>query len=517
LKVNPIESGGKDLDTSESPSSNRARLHSIFGEPLYLPFLSAPISYWVHSSAPPPGPHAHLISVRLAGIDRCVAVDAKGIFHFFRWAWRSEELPLPPSSSNSCFESGCFVAQRELPRFRTVPRVTFSDNSDNSLAVAISKTLFANRSVLIVLSTGDNHGSLSMQLVDPAKGDIRGEVLIPQVHAARITCIATDAIGTAAGHGGIGGELALVGSEDGNASLWRFMSSHYLPLRPRLRLQGHQGSKIIAVALSSSIHVAVTLSSQKCCIHSIGNGALTRSFGPPDEKFDVPGKDNVQFITEFATTSALAVSVQGFVITVCQTTIRSSNQPDLKIVSLNLFSIEGVPLGSTPLESWRGVPHKMYCTPDGTTVMVCCGRGVTMHRLSACQPLKFLDEFQVTESDDFGPTLCSAWDIDLGPALNRPVVIAAACSGGSLRLHALPGISAWSERHKKSGLTQTVGVALATPARRITSVVKEGLGFGRQLAGMGRDIQREVATDVKERGVGGFLGSVLSRMNGGSK
>ena len=518
LEVIQTESNiSQDLDKRNSTTLNRARLHCIFGEPLFLPFSSAPLSHWVHLSAPPPGPHTPLVAVRLAGIDRCLAVDAKGIFHFFRWAWRNDELPMPSSSNNSSFDGGCFVAQRELPRFRTVPRLMFCDNSDKSPVVAISKTLFANRSVLLVLSNGDNHGSLSMQLVDPSKGEVRGDVLVPQVHAARITCIATDAIGTAAGHGGIGGELALVGSADGNASLWRFMSSHYLPLRPRLRLQGHQGSNLLAVALCSSIHIAVTLSSMKCCIHSLGNGSLSRTFGPPHETFDIPGGDDIRFSTEFANTSALAVSVQGFVIAVCETTIHSSNLPYRKVVSLNLFSVEGVFLGSTPLESWRGVPHKLYCTPDGTTVMVCCGRGVTIHRLSAWQPLKFLDEFQVTESDDFGSSLSSAWDIDLGPALNRPVVAVASCSGGALRLHALPGISAWSERNKKSGLTQTVGIALATPARRITNVVREGIGFGRQLAGMGRDIQREVTTDVKERGVGGFLGNVMSRMNGTNK
>ena len=40
--------------------------------------------------------------------------------------------------------------------------------------------------------------------------------------------------------------------------------------------------------------------------------------------------------------------------------------------------------------------------------------------------------------------------------------------------------------------------------------MKDGLGLGRQLAGMGRDLQREVQSDVKERGVGGFLGNVMS-------
>jgi Beige/BEACH domain/PH domain associated with Beige/BEACH len=510
------ESGdGDDLDElARTPSANRAHLHSVFGDPVFLPFLSAPLSHWVHSSAPPPGPHSALVAVRLSGVDRCVAIDEKGIYHFFRWAWRSDDVPPGTLIGDRNFDSGCFVAQRELPRFRSVPRLMYSPQADDSITVAISKTLFANRSVLLVLSNGDAFGSLCMQLVDPVKGDVRGEVLVPQVHAARITCIATDAIGTAAGHGGVGGELAVVGSADGNASVWRFMSSHYLPLRPRGRLQGHKGAKLLAVALCSSIHVAVTLSRRKCCIHAVGNGTLTRSFTPPQELFEIPGGENVRLETQFADTGALAVSVQGFVITVCETIIRSSNLPERTVISLHLFTVEGVSLGSTPLETWRGVPHKMYCTPDGTTVMVCCGRGVTMYRLSACQPLKFLDEFQVTESDDFGSSsFFAAWDLDLGPALHRPVVAVAACTNGALRLHALPGISAWSERHKKSGLIQTAGSALASPARRLTSAVREGLGFGRQLAGMGRDLQREVATDVKERGVGGFLGNVMSRMS----
>lgn len=516
-EMKPADNLGPGVLQLESPSSHRARLHSVFGEPLFLPFFSAPLSHWVHSNAPPPGPHSPLVAVRLAGTDRCLAVDAQGIFHYFRWAWRGEELSQDAVPDERNFDSGCFVAQRELPRFRSVPRLMHSPDSDNHVAVAISKTLFANRSVLLVLSDGDGHGSMGVQLVDPAKGDIRGEVLLSQIHAAKITCIATDPIGTAAGHGGVGGELALVGSADGNASLWRFMSSHYLPLRPRVRLQGHSGAKVVAVALCSAINVAVTLSSRKCCLHSTGNGALIRSFGPPTDTINLQGANNVRLVTKFADTPALAVSVQGFIVAACETTIQSSTAPDRTLITLHLFTIEGVSLGSTPLESWRGRPHKMHCTPDGTTVMVCCGRGVTMHRLSACQPLVFLDEFQVTESDDFGSSLCAAWDIDLGPALNRPVVAVAACSGGSLRLHALPGISAWSERHKKSGLSHTVGTALANPARRLNRAVRDGLGFGRQLAGIGRDLQREVSTDVKERGVGGFLGNVMFRKNSKNK
>jgi hypothetical protein len=64
-----------------------------------------------------------------------------------------------------------------------------------------------------------------------------------------------------------------------------------------------------------------------------------------------------------------------------------------------------------------------------------------------------------------------------------------------------------------------MGSALAKPAQRLKSAMRDGIGFGRQLAGMGRDIGREVSTDVKERGVSGFLGSVMFRKNssGGKK
>jgi hypothetical protein len=494
----------------KAPSADRARLHSVFGEPLYLPFFSAPLSHWVHSDPPPPGPHAALVAVRFAGTDRCLAVDAKGIFHYFRWAWRAEEnLQVAPGEEH--FDRGCFVAQRELPRFRSVPRLLHKPAPGERAVVVISKTLFANRSVLLVLSDGDGRGSFAMQLVDPAKGDVKGEVMVPSVHSARISCIATDPIGTASGHGGVGGELAIVGSCDGSASLWRFMSSHFLPLRPRLRFSAHSGKKIVAVAICSTNHIAATLSSDKCCIHSIGNGTLIRSFGPPMDALDMDSSHDIEITTKFADTPSLSLSVQGFVVAVCETTIHSTTSPDRTVITLNLFTVEGVPLGSKPLENWRGVPHRLYCSPDGTTVLVCCGRGVTMHRLSACQPLEFLDEFQVTESDDSssGQSIIAACDVDLGPALNRPVVAAAGCSGGALRLHALPGISAWSERHKKSGFSSTVGSALATPARRLKGAVKDGLGIGRQIAGIGRDLQRELS--LQEKGVGSLVGNLFRK------
>lgn len=514
MKPGAESNGAEDNSHNEVPASARFQ-GPVFGEPRFLPFFSAPLSHWVHLDAPPPGPHAPLVSVRFAGTDRCLAIDAKGIFHTFRWAWRPEERESDTPMPGPDFDKGCFVAQRELPRFRSVPRLMLSSSSNQIPVVAISKTLFAGRSVLLVLSDGDGRGGLGLQLVDPSKGQIRGEVLIPSIHSARITCIATDPIGTAAGHGGVGGELALIGSADGTASLWRFMSSHYLPLRPRVRFGGHGGRKISAATLCSSTNIAATISRDRCCLFSIGNGALLRSFGPPPDTLDFPESDSVQVDTKFADSAALALSVQGFVITVCESVIRSqSSNGERKIITLHLFSIEGVSLGSKPLESWRGLPHKLQCTPDGTAAMLCCGRGITIHRISACSPLEIIDEWQITESDSLGisaESIEAAFDVDFGPSLNRPVCAAAACSKGALRLHALPGISSWSERHKKSGLSQTVGTALAKPAQRINRAVRDGLGLGRQIAGMGRDIGREVSTDVKERGVGGFLGSIMSR------
>lgn len=478
-------------------------MQKVFGEPFFLPFFSAPLTHWVHLDAPPPGPHAPLIALRLAGSDRCLAVDARGIFHTFRWAWRAEDEEDDGIAHH--FDQGCFIAQRELPRFHSVPRLMYTPSNDEIPAVAISKTLFAGRSVLLVLSSGDGRGALGMQLVDPARGQVRAEVTVPAVHGGNITCIATEPIGTAAGQGGVGGELALVGGADGRASLWRFMSSHYLPLRPRVRFGGHGGDALLATALCSTLHIGVTVSKSRCCIHSLTNGGLIRSFSAPSSVIDFP--DVVTDKTEFAATSALAVSVQGYIIAVCQSTFTTGGATRT-VNTLLLLSVEGVLLGSKALENWRGLPRKIQCTPDGTACMVCAGRGVTIHRLSSLQPLDFIDELQVTETDDLSD-IVGCFDLDVGPSLHRPVCAAAACSTGALRLHALPGISVWSERHKKSGLTHTVGSALASPARRVSRAVRKSFGFGNKIAEVGRDIKNEVSADVKEKGMGGFLGSMI--------
>jgi hypothetical protein len=153
----------------------------------------------------------------------------------------------------------------------------------------------------------------------------------------------------------------------------------------------------------------------------------------------------------------------------------------------------------------------MTCTPDGTAVLVCSGRGVTVHRLSAITPLEFIDEWHITETDELTSSVSRAWDIDLGPSLNLPVVAAAACSNGILRLHALAGISAFSERHRKVGIGQSVGSVLAAPARRLKDAVGKGWGVGSKVAGVGKEIGKEIKSDLQEKGVGGLLGNMFRK------
>ena len=81
------------------------------------------------------------------------------------------------------FFSRNFTAQNFLVSITSVQ--TISGRQPVLQLAGLCKVRFANRSVLLVLSDGDGCGSLGMQLVDPAKGDIRGEVMVPQIHSAR--------------------------------------------------------------------------------------------------------------------------------------------------------------------------------------------------------------------------------------------------------------------------------------------------------------------------------------------
>jgi len=481
----------------------------------------------VHLGAPPPGPHAPLISIRLALADRCLAVDSKGIFHFFRWAWKPdfEEDEGSGSESNSSqddepdkndifSDKGCFVAQRELFSFRNIPRlpyVTRNSNDYQNVPVAISKTLFANRSLLLVVSDGDGKGALAMQLVDPIKGEIRGEVIVPAIHADCITSINMDPIGTASGQGGVGGELVIVGSADGTASLWRFISSHYWPLRPRLRMMGHGGSTIYGVAISSSLGVCASISSKLCCLFDVGNGAMIRSFAPPEVALKELETDSEHKLeATFADTPALCLSILGFVITVCSTKLMLGEDVLQEVITIELYTIEGRHISSRLLEPHLGMPSKIFPTVDGRAVFVCTGGGVSVLLVSSIQPLAVVDKWGISEENGDQSTKDVVYDLDFGPTVARPVVAAAGCSAGTLRLHALRGISKWSHEHQRNTISSAVGTVLALPAQTVKNALGGVSSFGSSFFGSAKEISKEALSVVKER-EGGFFSSLRKK------
>merc|ERR1740136_294635 len=425
-----------------------------------------------------------------------------------------ETLRAIDSNANDLFkDNGCFVTQRELPHFRSIPRLCYSPpntrdkkwrHHESCAVVAISKSLFAARTLLLVISDGDGRGSLCMELVDPVKGLVKGQVLVPSIHSSRITAIHMDPMGIASGVGGVGGELAIVGSEDGTATLWRFISSQFLPLRPRLRLGGHRGARINAVAVNSALNICITVSDYRCCIFNMGNGVLLHSLSPPsDTAAGLPETDESQVRVEtiFAETNAVCVA-SGHVVLLCKSKLSNNDVFLREVVTLQLYTMEGVHLGSKALEAWRGVPRKICPTFDGRAVMVCSGRGISIHMVSAVMPLYFVDEWQITDDNAIGKDNdLSVYDVDFGPSPSRPVVVVASCSSGALRMHALKGISSWSEENRKGSVTEAVGNALAKPALKLKTLVGNVKGTGSRVVGFGKDLGREALSDVKAKGM----------------
>jgi hypothetical protein len=455
--------------------------------------------------------------------DRCLAIDSKGIFHFFRWAWKpdfDDELSDGDSGTSHDDDSekrgifrdkGCFVTQRELFSFRNLPRLPYSSNGivegSRHVTVAISKTMFANRSLLLVISDGDGKGALALQLVDPIKGEIRGEVIVPSIHADCITAIDLDPIGAASGQGGVGGELAIVGSADGSATLWRFISSHYWPLRPRLRVTGHGGAPIHAVSISSSLGICASVSSKLCCIFDIGNGMMIRNFTPPNIGRSKNTEDVLdhEVETTFADTAAFCLSILGFLIVVCSTKYMIGDETVKEVFSIELFTVEGRHVSSFQLEALSGIPKKIFPSADGRAVFVCAGGGVSVHLVSCIRPLTIIDKWKISGAPGFGAlTEQVVFDLDFGPTISRPVVAAAGCSSGALRLHALQGISLWSQEYQRNTVSSAVGSVLALPAQTVKNALGGVSSFGSNFFGSAKEISKEAFSVVKER-EGGFF------------
>lgn len=416
------------------------------------------------------------------------------------------------------------MAQRELSNFRSLPRLplqihAFDKQQDKKaqVAVAISHQLYLMSSHLLVLSDGDGNGGLGLQFVDPKKGMIKTETVLPFIHSSRISAIDMDSIGSSGGRHSKGpsGEVAIVGSDDGSATLWRFIFNSHIPLRPRLRMRGHSGQKIQSVAVNCFLNLCATVSETRCCIFHLGNGSLIRSFSPPKRK-------DSSHIT-FVGTGTLCISLQGFLVLVCQ-----SMRNKKIFYSLELFNVEGKHCGSYILESIRGIPRKLTAFADGKAVCSCSGIGATVHRISIINPLEKIDEWCIADQETTTlmnpfskrkvPAIC---DIDFYPMKQsigiphntRPCITAAACTNGTLRIHALPGITSWSEENHINSVTSVVGNVLVKPANTIKSAVGNVKGFGSRVIGFGKDIKREVGGVISPGGVvsagGAFVGGLF--------
>lgn len=339
-------------------------------------------------------------------------------------------------------------------------------------------------------------------------GEIRGEVIVPSIHADRVTSIDMDPIGTASGQGGVGGELVIVGSADGSSTLWRFISSHYWPLRPRLRMMGHGGAAICCVAISSSLGVCASVSSKLCCLFDVGNGAMIRNFSPPkvaERSLETDIEHKIE--TTFADTKAVCLSVLGYVVLVCSTKLVREEDVLQEVFSLELFTVEGRHISSRLLEPHRGMPQKIFPTVDGRAVFVCAGGGVSVHLVSSIQPLATVDKWGLAENSKNGDESAKqhiVYDLDFGPTIARPVVAAAGCSAGTLRMHALRGISKWSHEHQRNTMSSAVGNVLAMPAQTVKNALGGVSSFGSSFFGSAKEISKEAFSVVKER-EGGFF------------
>lgn len=301
--------------------------------------------------------------------------------------------------------------------------------------------------------------------------------------------------------------MAVVGSADGSMTMWRFISSHYWPLRPRLRMCGHCGSKVHGVAVSSALGICASVSSHKCCLFDVGNGAMIRVFSPPSAACkDHLGNnlldDSATQVTTFANTKALCLSTLGYVAVVCSTKLIRQSEVLDEVYSVELITLEGVHVGSKLLEPDRGMPQKLFPSVDGRAVFICGNHGVSVCLISSIQPLSFVDEWRLTEEDEDDYSNLShqaIHDIDFGPTISRPVVVAAGCSDGSLRLHALQGISKWSHENQRNVVSSAVGSVLALPAQTVKNAIGGVAGFGSRFVGLGKEIGKEAFTAVKER------------------
>ena len=240
---------------------------------------------------------------------------------------------------------------------------------------------------------------------------------------------------------------------------------------------------------------------------SASTHAMVRNLSPPQKGSDffeniLLEGDNV--VTVFADTPALSFSALGFIIAVCSTKIMRKDELIKEVTSIELFTVEGSHVSSRIIQTHEGVPNNLVSTIDGRAVFVCGGGKVSVLLVSALQPLKLVDEWKLsTDEETNAVSKHVAYDIDFGPTIARPVVAAAACSEGAMRLHALQGISKWSQENQRTSMSTAVGNVLALPAQTVKNAIGGVAGFGSKFMGFGKEIGKEAVSAVKEREGGG--------------
>jgi hypothetical protein len=397
-------------------------------------------------------------------------------------------LPTTMTATTVDEDVGNFLVTQDTLSFRDMlPRLFVATKT-----VAISQRTFVGGTVVLVISDGDGRGGMGVQVVDIVHGIVKSQVMLAGVASERLTCITTEVCASS------GIEVVALGSKDGSVSVWKFRNSEVLPTRPMLKFSGHNGGEIAAVALCGHLRCVVSASDDnKICVHSLISGKIIRSW-----------------VCVGCKITSVAVSKRGFVVVACDAGASATE--------LRMYTVDAREVGSVLLE---GKVEKMKDVLDGCALATTMRGAVQLLRLSSCRPFEIVDTWNIDVGgfDLLGGGVGNVvvGDIDFGPdrrLSSCPAVAVAGIADGGVRIHALPGITAWS-RTVSLGIGASVAGLVTKPLGVVGGIGKGllgGLGIvGKGLVSLGRDTIQEInseggelLSDVKKQGVLGFFRGV---------
>ena len=511
-----------------------------------LPFTGSDLSQWCHVAPPPPGPYAPISRVKIVTSSRIMTIDAAGAFNFYSFEWRVDqksinkekedwrlkkqslemaeraEASLAMSGALASFGSrddgelgsagggnnlvtparsvssrstspaliqwptidedvGNFVVVQDAPSFRDfMPRLLHA-----TTAAVITQLTFAAGTLALVVADGDGLGGMSVQVVDVVKGVVKSQVLVPNVASERISSVASDVCT------GSGVEVVALGSTDGSVTVYRFWNAEVLPTRPIARFNGHNGRAITCVEISVHLRCVVSCSEGgRICIHNLVGGKVIRIWQ-----------------CEVGRVTGVSVSKRGYISLAC-----ASGEETV----LMLYSVEGREVGSATVE---GRVDRVKDALDGMAVAVALRGAVQLRRVGALRTFEQIDTWGV-EVGGFGLGGAGGGvgvgDVDFGPDTrlsSYPAIAVAGLADGSMRIHALPGVTEWS-RGVGGGIGAVVGGLVSKPVNLVGGIGKGLVSIGREVAGEIGSEGGAIAGDVKKQGVVGWLGGLRKKHNG---